>query len=130
MEGVQEIPASKTNISASDKIETLQNVEIGSLEWKRYFERSVNIPLITANDNINIGEGTYNLLFQFTRNDDGTLNDIKCLNPHFSDSKISKQITDVFKHIIKTSQNENDASRKTRYYVQPLKFLVYKQNAG
>jgi hypothetical protein len=130
IEFVYYLPTPKTNISTSNKIETLQNVEIGSLEWKRYFERSVNIPLINANDNITIGEGTYNLLFQFTRNDDGTLNDIKCLNPHFSNSKISEQITDVFKHIIKTSQNENDASRKTRYYVQPLKFLVYKQNAG
>jgi hypothetical protein len=72
--------------------------------------------------------GSYSVLLQFSRNEDGTLSDIKALS--YSNSKTAQHCINVLKHIQRMLPGKNTEDGQG-VFVQPITFqIISEKEAG
>jgi N-acetylmuramoyl-L-alanine amidase len=111
----------KTQQASFSSINELTGASGGSSEWRKFLERNVdpNSPIREG-----WGQGTYQVLIQFTQNEDGTLSELTALNSQ--GSKTAAHCIDVLKHIHKMTVDASNAGVVKKYFIQPFTFMIEK----
>ncbi len=102
---------------------SLPPVQGNSPEWRKFLERNVSAT-VAVNDGWK--EGSYPLLIQFTKNENGSISDIKALN--YVNSDIARHSIAVIKNIQGMLPGAISTANTKEYYIQPLTISLEELN--